>query len=215
MKIIRKLVFKMTDSGLEETFRDDCFYDGPIEHLGGGPSAQQNAAATSQANLTNQMATTAAQAENYQEAQRNKTTPFYTSMQTNGPGYYNAEMDAGSGINARAYAPARANLVKTLGSSNGLPSGYKQQAMTDFDENQAQGYDGGILGALQDKQATQERGAAGLMGEAQQANPLGYYQGAMQGNSSIMNAPLRKPGLAGTIGGLVGGLGSTAMTTFG
>jgi hypothetical protein len=189
---------------MEETFRDDFEYSGPIALCGGGPTGQQQAAANSQANLNNQLATTAQQNENYTEAQRNKTTPFYSNEMTNGPGYYNAEMDAGSGINARAYAPAKAQLVKTLGGSTGLPSGYKDQALTDFNENQAQGYDSGILGAEQDKQATQERGAAGLMGEAQQANPLGYYQGAMTGNSSLINGNLRKPGLAGTIGGLVG-----------
>lgn len=124
---------------------------------------------------------------------------------TNGPGYYNAEMDSGSGVNARAYAPAEAQMERSLGGSTGLPSGYKDQARTDFAEKRAQGYDGNMMQALADKQATQERGAAGIMGEAQQANPLGYYQGAEQGNSSIMNANLRKPGLGGVLGGLVGG----------
>lgn len=215
MKIIRRIEFQMTDSGMEELFRDDFEYSGPIELCGGGPSAAQNAAAASQADLTKQLGATAAQNEAYTEAQRNKTTPFYTDMMENGPGYYNAAMDAGSGVNARAYAPAEAAMERSLGASTGLPSGYKDQARTDFNEARAQGYDGNMMATLADRQATKERGAAGIMGEAQQANPLGYYQGAEQGNSSIMNANLRKPGLAGTIGGLVGGLGSTAMTTFG
>lgn len=213
MKIIRTIEFQMTDSGEEELFRDDFWHEGEIEYAGGGPSAAQNRAVDSQTAINQRLADVAAQNENYTEAQRNKTTPFYSNMMTNGPGYFNAEMDAGSGINARAYAPAEAAMERSLGASNGLPSGYRDQARTDFNEARAQGFDQNITSALADKQAAQERGAAGLMGEAQQANPLGYYQGASQGNGSIINANLRKPGIGGVIGGLVGG-GMQAASAF-
>jgi len=205
MKIITRIEFQMTDSGMEELSRDEFEYSGPLELCGGGPSSEQKAAAASQANLTNQLAGVAKQNEDYTEAQRNKTTPFYTNLMTQGPEYTNAALDYASGTNARAYAPEQANLMRRLGSSTGLPSGYRDQAISDFQENRAQGYDQNLGAILADRQAAKERGAAGIMGEAQQANPLGYYQGAMQGNSSILNANLRKPGLAGTLGGLAGG----------
>jgi hypothetical protein len=44
-----------------------------------------------------------------------------------------------------------------------------------------------------------------LTNQAQVLNPLGYYSGAQQGNNSIMQAPLQRPGLAGLIGGVAGG----------
>ena len=181
--------------------------------MGGGPSPEQKEAAASQANLTNQLAGVAAQNENYTEAQRNKTTPFYTDLMNNGPAYTNAALDSSSGTVAKAYAPARAALMRTLGTSTGLPSGARNQAITDFNENEAQGYDSQLMSVLADRQAAKERGAAGVMGEAQQANPLGYYQGAMQGNQSILQAPLQRPGMSGLIGGILGA-GAQAATAF-
>jgi hypothetical protein len=208
MKIIRKIEFQMTDSGEEELFRDDFWHEGGIEHLGGGPSAAQNRAADSQTAINAQLAKTAQQNEDYTEAQRNKTTPFYGDLMKNGPEYTNAALDYAGGTNARAYAPARAALIQRIGQSNGLPSGYRDQALTDFDEQRAQGYDNALTSVYADRQAARERGAAGLMGEAQQANPLGYYGAATQGNTSILNANLRKPGIGGIIGGIAGGAAS-------
>jgi len=198
----------MTGSGMEELFRDEFEYEGPLELCGGGPSAAQNRAADSQTAINKQLADVAQQNENYTEAQRNKTTPFYGDLMKNGPDYTNAALDYAGGTNARAYAPARAALLQRLGQSTGLPSGYRDQALTDFDEQRAQGYDSNLTGILADRQAARERGAAGLMGEAQQANPLGYYGAATQGNTSILNANLRKPGVGGIIGGVLGGASS-------
>lgn len=186
-------------------------YEGPLELAGGGPSPEQRAAAASQGRLTDQLAGVAAQNENYTEAQRNKTTPFYTNLMNNGPDYTPAMLDFQSGTNAQAFAPARANLSRRLGMQTGLPSGYRDQALIDFEGGRARAFDQGISQILADRQAARERGAAGIMGEAQQANPLGYFQGAMQGNSSIMNANLRRPGIAGVLGGLVGKGLDTAM----
>ena len=202
MRITTKAVYDIESGKLLEW--EGFEYSGPMEMAGGGPSPEQKNAAASQARLTDQIGRTAQQNEDYTEAQRNKTTPFYTDLMTNGPSYFPAAMDYSSGINARAYAPAKAALVKRLGTSNGLPSGYRDQALTDFDEARAQGYDGSLMSLLADRQAAQERGAAGIMGEAQQANPLGYYSAAEGGNTSIMQAPLQRPGFAGTLGALIG-----------
>lgn len=204
MKSISYIEFQLTDSGMEEVFRDDHFYEGPWEQCGGGPSPEQKAAAASQANLTNQLAGVAKQNEDYTEAQRNKTTPFYTSLMNEGPDYSNAALDFAGGTNARAFAPARAALIRRLGTSVGLPSAARTQALTDFDTERARGYDNALMSILADRQAGRERGAAGIMGEAQQANPLGYYSGAMQGNQSILQAPLQRPGFAGVVGGVLG-----------
>jgi hypothetical protein len=206
MKITTKAVFDIATWKLLEWEGHE--YAGPIEHCGGGPSPEQKAAASSQANLTNQLAGVAQQNENYTEAQRNKTTPFYGNMMENGPEYTGRMLDYAGGTNAAAYAPEKANLERSLGYSTGLPSGYRDQAIADFNERRAAGYDQNISSILADQQAAKERGAAGLMGEAQQADPLGYYGAAQGGNQSILNANLRRPGAAGIIGGVLGGAAS-------
>lgn len=208
MKIIRKIEFQMTDSGMEETFRDDHFYDGPIEHCGGGPTAAQNAAASSQANLTNQLSGIAGRSQDFLEAQQNKVNPFYTSRMQNGLPYMNALTDSAGGTTAQAFAPARAQLMRSLGSQQGLPSGFREQAISDFNEGQGQAFDQNLISALNANEQAKQAGASGLLGQAQIANPQGYFGAAMGGNQSIMNAPLQKPGLSGLLGGVAGGLAS-------
>jgi hypothetical protein len=204
-KIISRIEFQMTDSGMEEVFRDDHWHEGPIEHCGGGPSPEQKAAAAANARTTDKLGQVADRQQAFTEAQQAKVNPFYTDEMNNGPDYTNQALDFAGGTNAQAFAPEKANLVRRLGASTWLPSGSREQSLTDFEERRALGYDNSLMAIRADRQAARERGAAGLMGQAQQANPLGYYQGAVQGNASILNANLRKPGIAGTIGGLVGG----------
>ena len=215
MKIATRIEFQLTAEGMEEIYREEFFYEGPLAMCGGGPSKEQSAAAASQGRLTDQLGRTAAQQEAYMEAQRNKTTPFYTDLMNNGPAYTNQALDAAGGTNAQAFAPARADLIRRLGASTGLPSGSREQSLTDFNNQEALGYDNSLMSIRADQQAARERGAAGIMGEAQQSNPLGYYQGAMGGNSSIMNANLRRPGLGGVLGGLAGGAMNAAATYYG
>lgn len=173
--------------------------------MGGGPSAEQKQAAASQANLSNQLGATAAKQQQFFEGQQNKVNPFFTQRMNQGLPYYNALTDAQSGLTAQAFAPARANLYRQLGAQQGLPSGFRQQAFTDLDTQQARAFDSQLLGALGAQEQAKQAGAAGLMGQAQIANPMGYYGGAMQGNQSIMQAPLQRPGIAGVLGGLAGG----------
>ena len=179
--------------------------------MGGGPSKEQQAAAASQGALTNQLAQTAAGAQKFTEAQQNLVNPFYKSRMQNGLPYMANLTDAAGGTTAQAFAPARAALMRSLGSQQGLPSGFRQGALTDFNEGQARAFDSNLINAQMMNEQAKQGGAAGIMGQASAANPLGYYGGAMQGNNSIFQAPLQRPGLAGVFGGIAGGLAKGAF----
>lgn len=175
--------------------------------MGGGPSSEQKAAAASQANLTNQEGAAAGRQEQFAENQQNKVNPFYTQRMNSGDPNFNQYTDARSGAIARSFAPARQQLNLQLGTQQGLPSGFATQARTDLDTQQAQAFDQNLQQGLQLNEQAKQAGAAGLVGQQQVANPTGYFGGAMQGNQSIMQAPLQKPGLGGLIGGALGGVG--------
>jgi len=174
--------------------------------MGGGPSAEQKAAAAASANLSNTEAAAGNRAQGFVEAQQNKVNPFYTSRMQSGVPYFNQLSDASSGLMARAFAPFRAELYRQLGSQQGLPSGFRQQAFTDLDTQQARAFDEQLLQGQQMNEQARQGGAAGLMGQAQIANPTGYFGQALQGNQSIMQAPLQRPGVGGLLGGVAGGL---------
>lgn len=180
--------------------------------MGGGPSSEQKQAAASQANLTNQLAGVANRQQNFFEQQQNAVNPFYQSRMKNGLPYYNQLTDSLSGTTAQAFAPARGQLLRSLsntpGGNNGLPSGFRQQALTDLSTQQARAFDSNLIGALAANEQAKQAGASGLIGQAQIANPLGYFQGAQQGNQSIMQAPLQRPGIGGILGGIAGGAAS-------
>lgn len=177
--------------------------------MGGGPSPQQTAAANSQTALNNQLGATFGKQEAFSEAQQNKANPFYTGLLNNGNPYFANQTDALSGNTAQAFAPAKAQLEQSLGqNANALPSGFATGARTDLASNQARAFDSQLSGAQQGNLAAKQQGAAGLLGQAQIANPTAYSGQATAGNSAVMNAPLAKPGLGGLLGGLAGGLAS-------
>lgn len=177
--------------------------------MGGGPSAAQNNAAQSQANMTNQLSNVFGQQEQFQQAQQNKVNPFYTSMMQNGLPYMSNLTDAASGNVAQAFQPAQQQLEKSLGqNANALPSGFATGARTDLASNQARAFDQQLQGAQGANLQAKQQGASGLLGQAQIANPTAYSGQALQGNQSIMNAPLASPGLSGLLGGLAGDLSS-------
>lgn len=213
MKKISYIEFQMTDSGMEEVFRDDHFHGGEWEHCGGGPPKSQTDAANRQGALSEEQAALARTEQASRDKLRGIATPFYGDLMNNGPDYTNTALDYAGGTNARAFAPAKANLVRRLGASTGLPSGYRDQALTDFEENRASGYDSALTGVLADRQAAKERGAAGVTNLISGYNPSAYYGGASGANQSILNANLRKPGIGGIIGGIVAG-GANAATAF-
>lgn len=175
--------------------------------MGGGPSQAQNNAAQAQANMSNQLGQGYGQQQQFMQAQQNKVNPFYTQLMQQGNPYMANQTDAMAGNNAQAFAPARAQLNQQLNQNpNALPSGFATQARTDLASNQARSFDQGLGQAQQQNLATKGQGAAGLMGQAQIANPTAYSGQAIQGNNSIMNAPLASPGLGGLLGGIGGSL---------
>lgn len=177
--------------------------------MGGGPSQQQINAANAQTNLDTTLGNAFSQEQAFKTAQQNKVNPFYTQLMNEGNPYFANQRDAMSGNTATAFAPARAQLERSLGqNSNSLPSGFATGARTDLASNQARAFDQQLQGAQQQNLATRQAGAAGLLGQAQIANPTAYSGQALQGNQSIMNAPLASPGLGGLLGGLAGGLAS-------
>lgn len=177
--------------------------------MGGGPSQQQQQAATAQTNLDNQLSNTFGQQFQFQQAQQNKANPFYTQMMNRGLPYDAALTDQAAGLNAQAFQPAKAGLEQQLGTqANQLPNGFATQARSDLAAQQARSYDQGMQQNLGQNFAARQAGASGLLGQAQIANPAQYSGQALQGNSSIMNAPLASPGLGGLLGGLAGGLAS-------
>lgn len=206
MRITTKATYDIETWTLQEW--DGFEYEGPLELAGGGPSPEQKQAASSQANLTNQLSGIAGRSQDFLEAQQNKVNPFYTSRMQNGLPYMNALTDSAGGTTAQAFAPGRAALMRSLGSQQGLPSGFREQALSDFNEGQGQAFDQNIIGALGANEQAKQAGASGLLGQAQIANPQGYFGQALGGNQSIMGAPLQRPGMTGVLGGLAGGLAS-------
>lgn len=201
MRVTTKAVFDMATGALLEW--QGFEYSGPLAMAGGGPDATQKQAEQNQAKATAEEAAAASRAEAFKEAQQARANPFFGNLMDNGPEYTPALLDYEGGVNARSFAPEKANLMRTLGSETGLPSGYRDQAITDFNEKRAAGYDQGLTGILADRQSAKERGAAGLLGQAQLADPTALYSGATQGNQAIFNAP-RRPGFSGTLGALLG-----------
>lgn len=173
--------------------------------MGGGPSAAQNNAAQAQANMTDKLGAAFDRTQAFTEAQQNKVNPFYTSRMNNGLPYYDALTDSASGTTAKAFAPMRAANERRLTRFGTLPSGFADASRRDVDTAQARAFDDSLVGAMGANDQAKQQGAAGLIGQAQVANPTAYSGQAIQGNSSIMNAPLAKPGLSGLIGGLAGG----------
>jgi hypothetical protein len=173
--------------------------------MGGGPSQSQKDAAASQARATDQASRTSADMLNVYKSQLGKIDPFATSRLNNGLPYYKALTDFSSGTNAKAYAPAYAALNRRFSSMGAMPSGFRTQALSDLDAARARDFDSSLVNNLNLNETAKNNAAAMLTGQQQLANPLGWTGQTMQGNSSIMNAPLASPGIGGLIGGIAGG----------
>lgn len=177
--------------------------------MGGGPSPEQRRAQASQAALSDQLGQAFGRQQQFTEAQQNKVNPFFTDIMDRGLPYYSQLTDATSGNTAQAFAPARAQLERTLGQrANALPSGFADQARTDLASQQARAFDQQLQNAQGAQFQARQQGASGLLGQAQIANPTAYSGQALSGNQSVMQAPLARPGLAGLLGGAAGGLAS-------
>jgi hypothetical protein len=177
--------------------------------MGGGPSQAQQNAAQAQADLSKQLGDVFGQQFQFQQAQQQKANPFYTGLMQQGLPYMSNLTDALSGNTAQAFAPARAQLERSLGQNvNALPSGFATGARSDLAANQARAFDQSLQGAQGANLQARQQGASGLLGQAQIANPTAYSGQAIGANQSIMQAPLASPGLGGLLGGLAGGLTS-------
>lgn len=183
--------------------------------MGGGPSPEQKAAATSQADLNKQLGGAFGRQEQFSETQQNKVNPFYTQLMQGGLPYMANLTDALGGDTAQAFAPAKAQLERQLGqSANALPSGFATGARSDLAAQQGRAFDQSLQAAQGANLQAKQQGAAGLLGQAQIANPTAYSGQALSGNQSIMQAPLARPGLSGLLGGLAGGLASAIPFVF-
>jgi hypothetical protein len=172
--------------------------------MGGGPNSTQRNAQKNAGYLTDQVGQAAGRQERFFEGQQAAVSPFYRSRMMNGDPNFNQYTDAASGINARSFAPARQALYARLGSQQGLPSGYREQAMQDLDDRQAHGFDDLLIQGLQRNEAAKQGGAAGMLNQQQLANPGGYFGQALAGNQLMMNTR-QKPG--GVLGGALSGVG--------
>jgi hypothetical protein len=143
--------------------------------------------------------------------QRNAAqTPFLMERLKNGLPYFNDLIDYNSGTLARAAAPQRASLLRSLsGFGDTLPSGFKEQAIADFNANLARGFDDQIVQALNANEAAKENAANML-------NPLGYAASATGAAGSVLGAPpVNAGGFGNFVGGLVSGIVNKAGATFG
>jgi hypothetical protein len=114
----------------------------------------------------------------------------------NGLPFFNSLTDFASGTNARAFAPAKANLNRGLQQAHASPMA-RLQANTDFDMQRARGFDSALTSNLFANEQAKQQGAQILSGQANQLNPLGYYQAAGQGFNPQMYSGLRSPGMGG------------------
>jgi hypothetical protein len=203
MRVTTKAVYDIESGQLLEWEGHE--YDGPVALCGGGPSSEQKQAASSQAALTSQTAALADKQQAREEDQYNQIKPYAFDRLQNGLPFFGAMTDAASGLNAQAFAPARAALTKRLDSFGSLPSGYREQALTDLDAQQARAFDSSLLSNLLTNEQSKSEAARLITGQQQIANPLGYYNSSISGNQSIMNAPLQSTGVGGLLGGLAGG----------
>ena len=161
--------------------------------MGGGPSPLQEQAAASQNALTTQMAASGRARDAFQ-------LPYLQSRVQGGLPFKNQFTDYGGGAVAQSFAPQKAALNRRLDAYGGsLPSGFREQALSDMGVKQAHAFDNNLIqGLMMDEEAKAR--AAGL------ANPLGFFGGAQQGNASIMNMPVQPSPWGSILGGALGGL---------
>jgi len=209
MRITTKAVYDIESGKLLDWHGYE--YGGPLEMAGGGPDKQQRGAEDADINLANQAGQLASQRSARQTQFENQVLPFYTSRMNGGLPFMKAATDYTGGQTAQAYAPARAALQRRISSSTGLPSGYANQALTDFDTNEAQGFDSNLLNLMNEDEQAREYGASGISSLAASQNPQSYFGTAGQLNQSVLNAP-RRPGIAGVLGGIVGAGAQTAAS---
>jgi hypothetical protein len=172
--------------------------------MGGGPSSEQRAAAARQDALSREELTLGRERNARDTEAYNAIKPFAMSRLENGLPFMDALMDFQGGTTARAYAPAYAAANQRYASSEGMPGGAREAAFRAIDLDKARAFDSGIVQNLLANENAKGEAARVLTGQQQIANPAQFYGLSGNANSSIMQAPLAKPGIGGIIGGIAG-----------
>jgi hypothetical protein len=166
-------------------------YFGPWALACGGPTAQQQSAATSTSDIDSTLA-------NMFQTDATQTQPFYTNLLQQGLPYFNQQSQYSSSDLAQQEGQQQAALKSRLtGQGSTLPSGFASQEETDLQGQTAEAFDQNQLNLLQQQQQAKMAGAAGL-------NPLASASTAISGNQSIMQAPLQNSFWSNLIGGILG-----------
>jgi hypothetical protein len=213
MKITTKAVFDI-ESG-ELLAWEGFDYEGPIEHCGGGPSGNQQAAQQQTLQNAQQEGQLAGQSAQQFNALGSSVSPFYQNEMTNGLPYYGNLTDSASGSTAQAYAPAKASYLRGESSMGPLPSGSKAAGLNDINEAQAQTFSNQLIGNQAAQQQAKQQGAAGTAGMMQAYNPAAFYGGSSGAGSAGMSPlqPQYNPWM-GIAGGAVQGAASAAPFAF-
>lgn len=132
---------------------------------------------------------------------QNQTTPFWSSRLRGGLPFFNQLMDANNGTVARAFAPARAQLGRSLaGFGDTLPSGFKTGMETQFNEGEGQAFDQQMVNSMMANENVKEQAAANL-------NPFTPASAASGSAGSVLSAPpVQGGGFGNFLGGAVSGL---------
>lgn len=191
-------------------------YDGPVESCGGGPDPTQTRAAQAQEEA-NRIAAQDTQMRQAREAEQyGAIKPYAMDRLNNGLPYMSSVLDQQGGTTARAFAPVKAQVARTVSNfGTSLPTGFGTGAMTDVNSEQARAYDDALYGRLADNENVKSEAARLLTQQQQIANPIGAYQANTAGNNSILSATsLQRPGIGGILGGILEGAAGSAMKAF-
>lgn len=206
MRVTTRAEYRLSESGDYVLVAWEGYeYEGPVAMLGGGPSSEQRDAARAQADSSRQASANSTENNKLFHDQYAKVNAYAEPRLQNGLPFFPAMTDYNSGVNAQAFAPARATLNRNLTSMGDLPSGFKAASLADFESNRARAFDDSLMQSLFQNEQAKQQAAQVMTGQGSQLNPIGWTQAAMQGNQSIMQAPLQSPGIGGLLGGIAGG----------
>lgn len=177
--------------------------------MGGGASDTQKQAQQQQLSNATQEGKLANQSGQKFNALYGQTQPFYSSEMTNGLPFYGDLTDYGSGTAAQAYAPAKANFLRSTSTMGALPSGFKAAGMNDINEAQGKTFDSTLMNNMFANWQAKQAGAAGLSGLMQTVNPAAFYGGSSSAASGASQPLQPQPNpWMGVLGGAVSGAAS-------
>lgn len=160
---------------------------------GGGQSGAQKEATRAQTDISRELAGLFRERSGLQ-------TPFLSKRVKGGLPFRGALMDFSGGTQARSFAPAKGALERRLAGFGGsLPSGFREQARSDFESGRARAFDDTMVRNLLLDEETRFRAADAL-------NPLGFSSGAQQGFGSILSIPGQPSPASSILGGALAGL---------